>query len=83
MATGVSGIFGDVYVSGKTPSVKLHNRKEKQYLIDGYCSVDDTYRLHVREYDGSTTPKGDRVFDVELDIEALDNFLQIIKLIRL
>ena len=83
MATSVSALFGDVHISGKTPSVLLNNRKEKQYLVEGYCSVDDTYRLHIREYDNDTTPKGDRVFDIELDIEALDNFLQIIKLMRL
>jgi hypothetical protein len=83
MAANVSALFGDVHISGKTPSVMLNTRKGKQYLIEGYCSVDDTYRLHVREYDNDTTPKGDRVFDMELDIEAFDNFLKIIKLIQL
>ena len=60
----------------------LHNRRKKRYLIEGVCTFDDTYRLHILEYEDSKTPKGDRKFDIELDIDAFDQFLQIIKLYR-
>jgi hypothetical protein len=82
MAKNVSALFGETHVSGETPSCMTHHKRKKSYLIEGVCTFDDTYRLHILEYETATTPKGDRKFDIELDIDAFDQFLQIIKLYR-
>ena len=82
MKKTVSTLFGEVHLSGKTPSHMLYRKRGKQFLITGDCSADDTYRFDITEYESDKTPKGDRKFSIELDIDALDNFLQILKLQR-
>lgn len=82
MKKKVSALFGETHVSGETPSCLTNRKRIKSYLIKGVCTYDDTYRLHILEYETETTPKGDRKFDIELDIDAFDRFLQIIKLYR-